>query len=337
MFEDINDYFKEKGIPKFRFSQLERAVFKNFISSFDEITNFPKNLRDELESKFKLNSMLLVNSHRSKDTVKFVLKTEDGNFVESVLMIHNDSRRTVCVSCQVFCPVGCKFCATGANQYKRNLNVREIIEQVLVISRYLKHSNERVTNVVFMGMGEPFLNYNNVIDSIRILNDENKFNIGARHIIVSTSGIIPKIYEYADLDLQCKLAISLHAPNSKLRSKIMPINDKYPLEDLMKACDYFTNKTNKRISYEYVLIKDINDSNDNARELVKLLSNRLAHVNILIYNPHEFSDFKRPSMERVMEFKKILDNGKIENSIRKSMGDDISGACGQLSAKNKNK
>lgn len=333
MFKDIKFYFEDKKIPKFRFKQLEDAVFKNLVSNFDDITNFPKFLRDDLNDKFSLNSMVLVESYRAGDTVKFVLKTYDSHFVESVLMIHNDARRTVCVSCQVFCAVGCKFCATGANQYKRNLTTSEIIEQVLFISRYLKHKGERVSNVVFMGMGEPFLTYESVVESIGILNDKNKFNIGARHITVSTSGIVPKIYEYANLPYQTRLAISLHAPNQKLRSRLMPINDNYPLADLMKACDYFVEKTNKRISYEYVLIKDVNDSKELAKELCELLSGKLAHVNLLIYNPHEFADFKRPDIERVMAFKKVLDLNGIENSIRRSMGDDISGACGQLSGK----
>lgn len=332
-FEDIKEYFDKNKIPKFRYKQLEDAIFKNSIVSFDDITNFPKNLREELSQKFKINQLILVESHKAGDTVKFVFKTEDNNYVESVLMLHNDGRRTVCVSCQVFCAVGCTFCATGANMYKRSLTKREIIEQVLFISRYLKQSDEKVTNVVFMGMGEPFLNYENVVNSIKILNDEKKFNIGARHITVSTSGIIPKIYEFTDLGLQVRLAISLHAPNDELRSKLMPINKKYPLADLMKACDYFSEKKNKRVSYEYVLIKDINDSETEARELVELLKGRLAHVNLLIYNPHEFSKHEKPQIEKVRAFKKILDENNIECSIRKSMGDDISGACGQLSGK----
>ena len=333
MFEKIRNYFEEKNVPKFRFKQLEDAVFKQSISSFDEITVFPKALRDSLKEKFSLSSMFLVDSQTSGNTVKFVLKTYDNNFVESVLMLHSDGRRTVCVSCQVFCAVGCKFCATGANQFKRSLNVDEIIEQVLFVSRYLKHNNEKVTNVVFMGMGEPFLNYDTVISAINILNDKDKLNIGARHITVSTSGFPDKIRAFADFPLQCRLAISLHAPNEKLRSELMPINNKYSLSEVMKACDYFTAKTNKRVSYEYVLIKGVNDSKENALELVNLLKARLAHVNLLVYNPHEFAKFERPDERAVSNFKKVLDEHGIENSIRKSMGDDISGACGQLSAK----
>ena len=333
MLNEIKKYFEDENLPRFRFKQLEDAIFKNFISNFDDLSNFPKKLREKLSKKFKLNKLILINTHKSKDTIKFLLKTEDKNFIEVVLMIHNDGRRTVCVSSQIFCPLGCKFCATGANKFQRNLTTQEIIEQVLFVSRYLKHKNEKVTNVVFMGMGEPFLNYENVIKSIKILNDKEKFNIGARHITVSTSGIIPRIYDFANFELQTRLAISLHAPNQKLRSELMPINKKYPLNELMKACDFFTKKTNKRISYEYVLIKNINDSKKEAEELVELLKNRLAHVNLLIYNPHEFATFERPDISTVMNFKKILDENGIKNSIRKSMGDDISGACGQLSGK----
>ncbi len=334
MFEDIQNFFIEENLPKFRFKQLEDAIYKNKVSSFDEISNFPKELREKLKLKFDFNVLFLVDSSNSINTVKFVFKTKDNQFIESVLMLHNDGRRTVCVSCQIFCAVGCKFCATGANKYKRNLSVREIIEQVLFISRYLKEKDDFVSNVVFMGMGEPFLCFENIVMSLNILN--KKMEIGARHITVSSSGIVPRIKNFADLESQYRLAISLHAPNDKLRSELMPINNKYPLLDLMSACDYYVEKTNKRISYEYVLIDNINDSLKEAKELVILLKNRLAHVNLLIYNPHEFAKFKMPKKENVLKFRDYLKNEGIEVSIRKSMGDDISGACGQLSAKNMN-
>lgn len=333
MYEDIQAYFKENKIPNFRFKQFEQAVFKQLVSNFEEISVFSKSLRDDLKERFSLTLLMLVQTYDAQDTIKFVLKTEDKNFIETILMIHKDGRRTVCVSSQIFCALGCKFCATGANKFKRNLTTQEIIEQVLFVSRYLKHKEERVTNVVYMGMGEPFLNYTNVIESIKILNDENYFGIGARHITVSTAGIVPRIYDFAELGLQIRLAISLHAPNNELRTKLMPINEKYPLTELIKATDYFTQKTNKRVSFEYVLIKDVNDSQKEAKELVDLLKGKIAHVNLLVYNPHEFADFKKPELKIVQKFKEILDNAGIECSIRKSMGDDISGACGQLSGK----
>lgn len=333
MLDDIFEFFKENRVPSFRFKQLEQAVFKDLISDFEEITTFPKWLREKLSLNFSLTKLDLVESRRSGNTVKFVLRTFDGFFIEAVLMEHSDGRRTVCVSCQVFCAVGCKFCATGANSFKRNLTVDEIVEQVLFVSRFLKHSEERVSNVVFMGMGEPFLNFKSVISSIRILNDPKFFNIGARHIVVSTAGIVPKIYEYAEFDLQTRLAISLHAPNQRLRSELMPINEKFTLAELMKACDEFVAKTNKRISYEYVLIGGVNDSIREAKELVDLLSDRLCHVNLLVYNPHEFAEYKKPEEKDVIAFRNYLQTRGVEVSIRKSMGDDISGACGQLSGR----
>jgi len=333
MLEEIQTYFQENNLPKFRYTQLLDAVYNKSVSDFDEITVFPKWLRANLKEKFSLTSLSLSESHKSENTVKFLLKTKDSQFVEAVLIKHRDGRRTVCVSCQVFCAVGCKFCATGANMYKRSLTCTEIVEQVLFVNRYLKHDDERVTNVVYMGMGEPFLNYDNVVESIKVLNSPDFFNIGARHIIVSTSGIVPRIYDYADFGIQVKLAISLHAPNEKLRSKLMPINDKYPLKDLMKACDSFVEKTNKRITYEYVLIGGVNDRISEAKQLVDLLRDRKAHVNLLVYNPHEFADFKKPNEKDVIAFRNYLKTRGIEVTIRKSMGDDVSAACGQLSGK----
>ena len=335
MFDEIQNYFKENKIPKFRIKQLEDAVFKQSITSFEQITTYPKKLRDELNSKFSLTSLNFVSIEESKDSSKFLLKTKDENFIEVVLMKHLDGRRTVCVSSQVFCPLNCKFCATGANKFERSLSCDEIVEQVLFVNQHLKDSDERVTNVVFMGMGEPFLNYENVVCAIEILNDENYLNIGARHITVSTAGVIPRINDFAKLGLQVRLAISLHAPNDKLRSELMPINNEYPLSKLLEATDEFSKITNKRVSFEYVLIKDVNDSVICANELVSLMKDRLSYVNLLVYNPHEFSDFEKPSKSVVLRFKKILDNNGINCSIRKSLGDDISGACGQLSGKKK--
>jgi 23S rRNA (adenine2503-C2)-methyltransferase len=193
MLEQIQSYFEQNKIPKFRFSQLENAYFNQFATSFDEITTFPKDLREKLKSEFELASLTLAETRESQDSTKFVFRTKDGNYIEAILMKHHDGRRTVCVSSQIFCAMGCIFCATGANKYKRNLTTAEIVEQVLFIAKHLKTFDERVSNVVFMGMGEPFLNYKNVIDAIKIFNNEKYFNIGARHITVSTAGIVPKI------------------------------------------------------------------------------------------------------------------------------------------------
>ena len=335
MFDEIEIYFKENKIPKFRIKQLEDAVFKQSIISFEEITTYPKKLRDELSSNFSLTSLSLVNVEESKDSLKFLLKTKDGYFIETILMKHIDGRRTVCVSSQVFCPLNCVFCATGANTFKRSLRCEEIVEQVLFVNHHLKDSDDRVTNIVFMGMGEPFLNYENVVCAIEIFNNERCFNIGARHITVSTVGIIPRIHDFARLGLQVRLAISLHASNDMLRNRLMPINKKYPLNELLKATDEFIKITNKKISFEYVLIKEVNDSVHCANELVTLTKNRLCYVNLIVYNPHEFSDFETPDKDTVLRFKEILEKNGIECAIRKSLGDDISGACGQLSGKRK--
>jgi 23S rRNA (adenine2503-C2)-methyltransferase len=213
--------------------------------------------------------------------------------------------------------------------------VEEIVWQVLLIQRFLRDRDERVSNVVFMGMGEPFLNYDNVVHSVKLLNDEKYFGIGARHIVVSTVGISDKIYEFAKLNLQVRLAISLHASNDKLRDDLMPINKKYNIKSILDATDYFSSLNNKRVTFEYVLIKGVNDGLENAKELADLLKGRLAFVNLLVYNPHDYADFEKPDKKKVVEFRdKLLEEG-VECSIRRSMGDDISGACGQLAGERK--
>ncbi|MBT3416742.1 23S rRNA (adenine(2503)-C(2))-methyltransferase RlmN [Candidatus Woesearchaeota archaeon] len=332
MYDKIKQYFQDNNLPKFRIKQFEDLIFKQFVSSFDDMTTFSKDLREQLNENFNLYSLSLIETEKTKDTIKFMFETEDGDHIESVLMI-NGKRRTACVSSQIFCAMGCKFCATGAKPFKRNLTGEEIVEQVLFISKYLKKMDERVSNVVYMGMGEPFMNYDNVVESIKIFNDRDKFDIGARHIVVSTCGIIPKIKEFMNLNLQVRLAISLHAANDELRSSLMPVNNQYPLKDLIEVCDEFTKKTNKKVSYEYVLIKGVNDSEKDAKELVQLLEGKLVHVNLIAYNPHEFADFEKPAKSTIINFKNILENNKIESSVRRSMGDEISGACGQLAGK----
>jgi len=337
MLEKIKQFLEVEKVPKFRVKQLDDMIWKNFMINFNDMTNFNKDLREKLINQFgeSVCDLKYLSEHKTADTVKFVLETLDGNVIETVLMIHEDGRRTVCVSSQIFCALGCKFCATGANKYKRNLTKDEILAQVMFVNDYLRKNEvgKKVTNVVYMGMGEPFLNYINVKSSILDLNNPDLFNIGARHITVSTSGIVPRIYEFIDIGIQVRLAISLHAPNDELRSELMPINEKYPLKELFEALDTFVEKNNKRVSYEYVLINEINDTEKCARELVRLLRNRLSHVNLLVYNPHPFADYTSPSKTRVLNFKRILDDAGIECSIRRSMGDDISGACGQLAGK----
>ena len=331
MFDDIKVFFKENNIPEFRFKQIESAVYKQNKVNFNDITMIPKDLREKLNQNFSLLPLKFIKKHKTEDSIKFLLETEDKHLIEVILMLHKDKRYTVCVSSQIFCALKCKFCATGANKFKRSLTHKEIVSQVLFVNNYLREEKKKVTNVVFMGMGEPFLNYENVIKSSEVLNE--KLEIGARHITVSTAGIVPQIKQFAIFPKQIRLAVSLHAPNDKLRDELMPINKKYPLKELFKALDEFVKITNKRVSYEYVLIKDVNDSVKCAQQLSELLKKRLSHLNLLIFNEHEFVDFKKPEYNRVRKFKSILEEYGIEVSIRKSMGDDISGACGQLAGK----
>lgn len=314
--------------PKYRLKQANEAVFKNLISDWSEATFFSKDLRDKLnkECPLKIEADVLVS--KKEDSVKARITVKDNLKIESVLMRHEDGRNTVCVSSQVGCPLGCLFCATGKMGFKKNLISDEIIEQVIFFDRYLKSENQKVTNVTYMGMGEPFLNYDNVLESIRILNDKEYFNIGARSISVSTSGIIDGIEKFSKEGLQVNLAISLHAPNNKLRKHLMPIDKKYPLEVVLKAVDKYIEKTNRQVMFEYVLIKDVNDSDECAEELSRLVKKPLYYVNLILYNATGI--FKPSTTQRVQKFKEILKRNKIVFSQRYRFGDDIQAACGQF-------
>jgi len=338
---DISNLEKTlEGEPKYRLKQANEAVFKNFISDWSEATFFTKDLRDKLnkECPLKINADVLVS--KKEDSVKARITLKDGYMIETVLMRHEDGRNTVCVSSQVGCPLGCLFCATGKMGLKRSLTSGEIIEQVLFFDRYLKDLKEapvqHVTNVTYMGMGEPFLNYDNVLESVKILNDHNYFNIGVRSISVSTSGIIEGIKKLSEESLHINLAISLHAPNNELRKKLMPIANKYPLADIIRAVDDYIEKTNRKVMFEYVLIKDVNDSDENAKELAKIMSakgggKKLYFVNLILYN--ETGVFKPSDTKRVEAFRAILEKLKIRYTQRYRFGDDIQAACGQFATK----
>ncbi len=333
MYLEIKKYLEEKfennKFKNLRIKQLDDFIFNKKKLDFKNFSVFSKDLRKELK-KYNLGILKLIKKIENKETIKFLFKTNDSQFIESVLMKHKN-RFTVCVSSQIYCPLKCKFCATGSFPFKRNLSYWEIVLQVLLIEKVEKIN---INNIVYMGMGEPFLNYENVIKSLEILTEN--MGKGARHITISTAGIVPKIKEFINIKKQFRLAISLHAPNNKIRDEIMPINKTYPLEKLFEVLDKYEKIKNKRITYEYVLIKDINDSLKEAKELAGLLKNRKSFVNLLIYNEHNFSTFKRSPKNRVYKFKNYLKKNNINVSIRKSLGDDIEGACGQLSAKTKN-
>jgi len=320
-----------KDEPKYRFKQGREAVFEGLINDWSEATFFSLELREKLNKKCSLfiNAEALVSE--TKDNIKIKILLKDGAKIESVLMRHNDGRNTVCVSSQVGCPLACEFCATGKMGFKRNLKVMEIVEQVIFFNRLLKKEKEKVANIVFMGMGEPFLNYDNVMEAIRILNDKNGLNIGARHISISTVGIIEGIEKFSKENLQVNLAISLHAPNDNLRSKIIPTNKKYPIKDILKAVDNYIKKTNRQVMFEYLLIKDINDSNKDALELAKLIKKPLYFLNLILYNPT--GEFKPPSFKRVADFKSVLEKEGVKFSQRYRFGQDIKAACGQFITK----
>jgi len=311
-----------KNEPKYRIKQINEAIYRKFISSWDEATILSKELRETLKKECPIDITADVLVSKEKDSIKAKIKLKDGLEIETVMMRHIDGRNTVCVSSQVGCPLKCKFCATGMMGFKRDLTHEEIIEQVVFFERYLK--GERVTNVTFMGMGEPFLNYDNVMKAIRFLNKE--LNIGARSMSVSTAGIVEGINKFADEGLQVNLAISLHAPNDKLRSELIPIDKKYPLKKLLKAVDEYILKTNRQVMFEYLLIKDINDSDKHAEELAKLIKKPLYFLNLIMYNP---TGVFEPS-KRSREFKDKLNKLKVNFSERHRFGEDIKAACGQF-------
>lgn len=337
------------GEPKYRLKQAKEAVFKNLISDWSEATFFTKKLRDKLNKECELSIKADVLISKKEESVKARIILNDGLKIETVLMRHKDplrseasNRNTVCVSSQVGCPLGCLFCATGKMGFKRNLTAEEIIEQVLFFQRYLNKEAYRprgsifggVTNVTFMGMGEPFLNYDNVLESIKILNDKEYFNIGARSISVSTAGIIEGIKKFSEEGLQLNLAISLHAPNNKLRGESMPINKTHALADVLKAVDEYIKKTNRKVMFEYVLIDRVNDSDECAKELVELMNKKLYFLNLILYNAT--GSFRPSTTKRVEAFKAILKKAKINFVQRYRFGDDIQAACGQFTTENKN-
>ncbi|MDO8669312.1 MAG: 23S rRNA (adenine(2503)-C(2))-methyltransferase RlmN [Candidatus Buchananbacteria bacterium] len=320
--------------PAYRFKQVYKAIWQDLIDNFDQATTLPKELRQKLNDNCPLNINGELFKTDDKKTLKALLTLGDENKIETVLMMHNDGRHTVCVSAQVGCALRCGFCATGEMGFKRNLTVGEITEQVLFFARYIKKNYEpddRVSNVVFMGMGEPFLNYQNVMSAIRLLNSEDGLGIGARKISISTSGIIEGIKKLSKEGLQVNLALSLHAPNDKMRQKLMPISKKYPLKKLISALDDYIQKTSRQVMIEYLLIKGINDWPETAQELADLLQGKLVVVNLIACNP--VGDNK-PSPEAVIKkFKHILERNGVVVTQRYRFGREIDAACGQLAAK----
>jgi 23S rRNA (adenine2503-C2)-methyltransferase len=326
----VNFNFEEilKNEPKFRLKQIKQAVFCDLIEDWGEARALPKSLQEKLQKEISLDIKAEVFASNNEEVIKTLIILEDDLKVEAVLMRHKD-RNTVCVSSQVGCPLNCSFCATGKLGFKRNLTSDEIVEQILFFNRYLKHEkNQRVSNVVFMGMGEPFLNYENVMETIGILNDKDGLNIGIRKISISTAGIVEGIEKLAQENIDINLAISLHAPNDELRKKIMPVANKYSIAEILKAVNEYIELTNRKVMFEYIMIKDVNDSEAYAEELARLMNHKLYMVNLISYNTTGI--FKPSSPEHIKEFKKILEDYGIEVTQRFKLGRGVRGACGQL-------
>jgi len=325
---------KLKDEPGYRMKQVNNLIFHELISDWSKATTLSLALREKLAAECPLAIKAELFESDDGNTAKALIELDDGEKIESVLMNHTDSRSTVCVSSQVGCPLGCAFCATGTMGFKRNLTSSEIVEQVLFFSRYLGKEKKKVTNIVFMGMGEPFLNYDNVFEAIRILNSADCFNIGARKISISTSGIIEGIERMSNEDLQVNLSISLHAPNDKLRSEMMPINKKYSLVKVLKAVDEYIKKTDRKVMFEYLMIRNVNDSIECAKELAALMRKPLRMVNLIVYNPT--GSFKASDSKTIKRFKEYLEKEGIYTTQRYEFGRGIKAACGQLATRFKN-
>lgn len=330
--EELENYFESIGDKKFRAVQILEWLYRKKVTSFDEMTNLSKKAIEVLRENFIIEGLNLKTKYVSSDgTIKFLFNLNDGNLIETVLMRHNYGN-SVCVTSQVGCNMGCSFCASGELGKVRNLTLAEMALQVLYVDNFLSEQNERVSNIVVMGIGEPFDNYETLLKFLTIVNYPKGLEIGARHITVSTCGIVPKIYEFAEFPLQINLAVSLHAPTNELRSKMMKINKVYKIEELMEALKYYLDKTNRRITFEYILIKGVNDSDKDAFDLIKLVRNINCYVNLIPYNEVITNPYKATSHERCEEFFEILRKNGVNATLRMEHGNDVAAACGQLRA-----
>lgn len=326
--DQLENYIVSIGEKPYRAKQLYEWIHMSLASSFDEMTNLPKKMRERLEQETTLCSMEVVDVQTSKldGTQKYLFRAEDGNVIESVRMIYKHGI-SVCISSQVGCRMGCRFCASTIGGLTRSLSAGEMLEQVYQIQ---KLGNERVSNVVVMGIGEPFDNYDNLIQFLRLISDENGCNISQRNLTVSTCGIVPGIRKFAEENLSVTLALSLHASNQTVRESLMPIAKKYELKEVLDACSYFFEKTGRRVTFEYSLAARVNDSKEAAEELAKLIGHRNCHLNLIPINPVTEAGFVQSDHEAILKFKNKLEKYGINVTIRREMGRDIDGACGQL-------
>ncbi|WP_088105048.1 23S rRNA (adenine(2503)-C(2))-methyltransferase RlmN [Halalkalibacter urbisdiaboli] len=331
--EELQSWLKEQGEPKFRATQIFEWLYQKRVVNFEEMSNLSKDLRTKLANHFMLTTLKTVTQQTSSDgTVKFLFELHDGFSIETVVMRH-DYGNSVCVTTQVGCRLGCTFCASTLGGLKRNLEAGEIVAQVLEAQRVMDELGERVSSVVVMGIGEPFDNYNELLSFLKTINHEKGLNIGARHITVSTSGVVPKIYQFADEKMQINFAISLHAPNTEIRSKLMPVNRAWPLPKLMESIRYYIETTGRRVSFEYGLFGGVNDQVEHAEELADLIKGIKCHVNLIPVNYVLERDYVRTPREQIFAFEKILKKRGVNVTIRREQGHDIDAACGQLRAK----
>ena len=329
--EELKKELQSINEKPFRAEQIFKWLYQEKVKSFDEMTNLSLDLREKLKQNYTICNYNILKKQESKDgTIKYLFDVLDGNAIETVLMSYHHGY-SICVSSQIGCKMGCKFCASTGINFIRSLTSGEIVEQIIAVEQ---DQNIRISNVVFMGIGEPLDNYDNVVNAIHIITNPKGLNIGARHISVSTSGLVPKIYQLADENIQCTLSISLHATNNEKRSAMMPVNNAYPIEELIQACKDYIAKTNRRISFEYALAKDNNDNLDDAKELVKLLKGMLCHVNLIPINKIENGQYSKSTNENIMKFRDYLNDHGIVATIRRELGSDIDAACGQLRRKN---
>ena len=329
--DSLKEEFINMGEKPFRAEQVFKWLYEEKVKEFDEMTNLSLALREKLKENYTMCNFNILKKQESSDgTKKYLFDLLDGNAIETVLMSYHHGY-SLCVSSQVGCKMGCKFCASTGIQFARNLTSGEIVEQILAVEQ---DNNIRISNIVFMGIGEPLDNYDNVVNAIRIINNQKGINIGARHISISTSGLVPKIYKLAEENIQCTLSISLHATTNEKRSSMMPVNKLYPIEELLKACKDYINKTNRRISFEYALAKDNNDNLEDAKRLVHLLKGMICHVNLIPINKIENGAYTKSSNENIMKFRDYLNDHGIVATIRRELGSDIDAACGQLRRKN---
>ncbi len=327
--EMLEEYFLSIRDKKFRATQIFDWLYKKRIKKFEEMTNIKKDILNHLKNEFNIKKIDIVDIKEGKDVSKYLFKLFDNRYIEAVLMEH-DYGKSLCISTQVGCNMGCKFCESGRLKKVRNLETYEMVEQILLIEEKTK---TRISHVVLMGIGEPFDNYDNVMNFIRIINENKGLGIGARHITISTCGLVDKIEKFMNENTQVNLAISLHAPNDEIRNKIMPINRKYRIKDIIDIVKLYIKNTNRRVTFEYIMLDGINDSSTCAYELSDLLKGLNAYVNIIPYNETNNIEYKRSKNDKIMSFYDILKRNKINVTIRREFGSLIDAACGQLRSK----